>query len=171
MQQESWDGLDRWGSGSLPCHARKCLGQEGTPKWHQLLPYPCCTAVIPLLLTHRFLCCRPMRDALHSAARRLELLLLRELAAANLRRLLDFCRRLQAAVGTDALHSPLAALLLGAHQQRQHQLAALGQQQLDYNEAVVLAASCMLAADTCCGSSTRGASLQVSGAGCAFLVG
>jgi hypothetical protein len=97
---------------------------------------------------------------LHSAARRLELLLLRELAAANLRRLLDFCRRLQAAVGTDALRSPLAALLLGPHEQHQRQVAA-PQQRLDYNEAMVLAASCMLAADTCCGSSTRGASLQV----------
>jgi hypothetical protein len=104
-----------------------------------------------------------MRDALHSAARRLELLLLRELAAANLRRLLDFCRRLQAAVGTGALRSPLAALLLGPHEQRQRQVAA-PQQQVDYNEAVVLAASCMLAADTCCGS-TRGVSLQVGSAG------
>lgn len=103
-------------------------------------------------------CCslrRPARDALFSVARLLERRLQAELAAANLRRLLDFCRRLQSAVGTDALGSPLASRLLGSAEQQA--AAAEAQPDLDYSGAVALAASCLLAADGC----GRGAALQL----------
>ena len=64
----------------------------------------------------------------------------------------------QAAVGKDALGTPLARQLLGSTDQQ----AAAAQAQaaagpLDYSGAVALAASCLQAADGC----SRGASLQV----------
>lgn len=100
--------------------------------------------------------CRSTRDALFSAVRALELLLLQELAAANRRRLLDFCRRLQAAVGNEALHSPLGCALLGGTEQQPAAVEAGAP--LDYNEALALASACWLAAD-----GSRSAALQVGG--------
>lgn len=91
---------------------------------------------------------------LFSAARALELLLQQELAAANCRRLLDFCQRLQAAVGSEALHSPLGCTVLGSPAGQR--AAAEAAAPLDFHEALALASACWLAAE-----GSRGAALQV----------
>ncbi len=101
------------------------------------------------------MCCRPTQDALFSAVRSLELLVQQELAAANRRRLLDFCRRLQAAVSAEALHIPPGCAQLGGTAQQQAAIPAAAP--LDFHEALALASACWLAAD-----GSRGSALQVS---------
>ena len=120
------------------------------------LPYAQCDAsVMQCTLSNSSVACWPTRDALFSAARALELLLLQELAAANCRRLLDFCRRLQAAVSAEALHIPPGYAQLGGTAQRQAAIPAAAP--LDFHEALALASACWLAAD-----GSRGSALQVS---------
>lgn len=106
--------------------------------------------------------CRAARNALHTAVRRLERALLRELAKANQRRLLDFCRRLDAALDPAVPSSGAVARLLPG-QRMAPEAAADGRgllPGLDHNAAIVLAASCLLASDSCC-SGGRPTSLQV----------
>ncbi|KAI3425137.1 hypothetical protein D9Q98_008908 [Chlorella vulgaris] len=105
---------------------------------------------------------RAARNALHTAVRRLERALLRELAKANQRRLLDFCRRLDAALDPAVPSSGAVARLLPG-QRMAPEAAADGRgllPGLDHNAAIVLAASCLLASDSCC-SGGRPTSLQV----------
>lgn len=85
MQQDTWERLDRCalraGGAGVACTHRL---RDSRPRKQTQATGP--SPTLPRSAT---------RDALFSAARAVELLLLQELAAANRRRLLDFCRRLQ----------------------------------------------------------------------------
>lgn len=116
MQQEAWESLDRCAlrapmpvaasfSHSTPGLARSGCGPAAQPPMAGALSYHCVPPVHELIGDCTDMpACRPARDALFSAVRRMERLLLAQLAAANRRRLLDFARRLRVGQAGWVLH-------------------------------------------------------------------